>query len=76
MQPSIYWNIEEQGKQCVLGGESAEMEPDFVNPSKNCRHRYYILYLESNLETQIHLIGMVVVAVMSLFRICINGDFD
>lgn len=51
IQAGICWNTEEQGGQCVLGGDSAEIEPDLMNLSKNPRHRYYILYFESTLET-------------------------
>lgn len=39
------------------------MEPDFVNPSKNHRHRHDILYFERSLETLMHLVGRVVVVV-------------
>lgn len=56
----ICWNLEEQSKQCVLGGGSAEVEADFVSLSKKSQAQYYILYLESNLETLMHLTGRVV----------------
>lgn len=49
------------------------MEPDFVNLGKNHRSIYYILYLESSLETLRHLLAMVVVVwvFMSIFRFCV-----
>lgn len=57
---AICWNMEEQSKQCVLGGGSAEVEADFVSLSKKSQAQYYILYLESNLETLMHLTSRVV----------------
>lgn len=56
------------------------MQPDHrhTHTQKKSQAQYCILNLENNLETLMHLLGgMVVVGgVMSIFRICLNGEFE
>lgn len=68
---SVYWEVSQQKCSQILWVKITDTH------THKSQAQYCILNLENNLETLMHLMGrMVVAGVMSIFRICLNGEFE